>query len=140
MKVMASIEALSRAPVQVPAGPASHGVSHHTRVPMRRLLFALFALAAAPVTAAAQGLLVPRCAEIRCRPGTPCRPCAPQGGVARVRSDVRVELASGVLRYEVSETFVNNGGAQIGRASCRERVEIAVVGGGVEKKTVVSEV
>jgi len=28
-----------------------------------------------------------------------------------VRSDVRVELASGVLRYEVSETFVNNGGA-----------------------------
>src|SRR5687768_9224859 len=111
MKVMASIEALSRAPVQVPAGSASHGVSHHTRVPMRRLLFALFALAAAPVTAAAQGLLVPRCAEIRCRPGTPCRPCAPQGGVARVRSDVRVELASGVLRYEVSETFVNNGGA-----------------------------
>ncbi|MGI9140410.1 MAG: VIT and vWA domain-containing protein [Gemmatimonadaceae bacterium] len=28
-----------------------------------------------------------------------------------MRSDVRVELASGVLRYEVSETFVNNGGA-----------------------------
>src|SRR5688500_6007621 len=78
---------------------------------MRRLVFALIALAAAPVAPVAQGLLVPRCAEIRCRPGTPCRPCAPQGGVARVRSDVRVELASGVLRYEVSETFVNNGGA-----------------------------
>ncbi len=72
---------------------------------MRRLIFALLALAAAPVHAAfAQGLLVPRCAETR-------RPCTIQGGVARVRSDVRVELASGVLRYEVNETFVNNGGA-----------------------------
>lgn len=72
---------------------------------MRRLIFALLALTAAPAHAAfAQGLLVPRCAETR-------RPCTIQGGVARVRSDVRVELASGVLRYEVSETFVNNGGA-----------------------------
>src|SRR5687768_15641228 len=79
---------------------------------MRRLAFALLALVAAPVeSAVAQGLLVPRCAEIRCRPGTSCRPCGVQGGVARVRSDVRVDLASGVLRYEVSETFVNNGGA-----------------------------
>jgi Ca-activated chloride channel family protein len=79
---------------------------------MRRLIFALIALTVAPVeTAFAQGLLVPRCAEIRCRPGTMCRPCTIQGGVARVRSDVHVELASGVLRYEVSETFVNNGGA-----------------------------
>lgn len=72
---------------------------------MRRLIFALLAVAALPIqTVAAQGLLVPRCAELR-------RPCTIQGGVARVRSDVRVELASGVLRYEVSETFVNNGGA-----------------------------
>jgi Ca-activated chloride channel family protein len=72
---------------------------------MRRFILALLALAAAPIqTASTQGLLVPRCAEIR-------RPCTIQGSVARVRSDVRVELASGVLRYEVSETFVNNGGA-----------------------------
>ncbi|MGK2934610.1 MAG: VIT and vWA domain-containing protein [Gemmatimonadaceae bacterium] len=72
---------------------------------MRRFAFALLAVSAAPIqTAVAQGLLVPRCAEIR-------RPCTIQGNVARVRSDVRVELASGVLRYEVSETFVNNGGA-----------------------------
>lgn len=79
---------------------------------MRRLVLALLAIATAPVqTALAQGLLVPRCAEARCRPGSNCRPCTIQGGVARVRSDVRVELASGVLRYEVSETFVNNGGA-----------------------------
>lgn len=79
---------------------------------MRRLAFALLALAAAPIQPVpAQGLMIPRCAETRCRPGTPCRPCVDQGGVARVRSDVRVELASGVLRYEVSETFVNNGGA-----------------------------
>lgn len=79
---------------------------------MRRLIFALLASLGAPAqTVIAQGLLVPRCPEIRCRPGTDCRPCGVQGGVARVRSDVRVELASGVLRYEVSETFVNNGGA-----------------------------
>ena len=77
---------------------------------MRRLLFAFLVLAPAN-SAVAQGLLVPRCAEVRCRPGTTCRPCPPRGGVERVRSDVRVELASGVLRYEVSETFVNNGGA-----------------------------
>lgn len=79
---------------------------------MRRLIFALLAFLAAPAQSVeAQGLLVPRCPEIRCRPGTDCRPCGVQRGVARVRSDVRVELASGVLRYEVSETFVNNGGA-----------------------------
>jgi Ca-activated chloride channel homolog len=79
---------------------------------MHRLALTLFAILAAPISSvSAQGLLVPRCAEIRCRPGTNCRPCGVQGGVARVRSDVRVELASGVLRYEVSETFVNNGSA-----------------------------
>ncbi len=87
-------------------------VSLTIQVKMRRLAFALFTLASAPIqSAVAQGLLVPRCAEVRCRPGTSCRPCAPQGGVTRVRSDVRVELGSGVLRYEVSETFVNTGGA-----------------------------
>lgn len=79
---------------------------------MRRFIPALLAVFLAPLEfVSAQGLLVPRCAEVRCRPGAPCRPCAPQGGVARVRSDVRVELVSGVLRYEVSETFVNSGGA-----------------------------
>ena len=79
---------------------------------MRRLIPALLALLVAPLESiVAQGLLVPRCAEVRCRPGAPCRPCQPQGGVARVRSDVRVDLVSGVLRYEVSETFINNGGA-----------------------------
>ncbi|MGI8619907.1 MAG: VIT and vWA domain-containing protein [Gemmatimonadaceae bacterium] len=87
-------------------------MSFTLQVPMRRLVFALLSLAAAPLhSAVAQGLLVPRCAEIRCRPGANCRPCGIPSGVARVRSDVRVELASGVLRYEVSETFVNNGGA-----------------------------
>lgn len=79
---------------------------------MRRVIVALLAFLATPAqSVGAQGLLVPRCPEIRCRPGTDCRPCGVGGGVARVRSDVRVELASGVLRYEVSETFVNNGGA-----------------------------
>lgn len=79
---------------------------------MRRLIPALLALLIPPLDSiVAQGLLVPRCAEVRCRPGVPCRPCQPQGGIARVRSDVRVDLVSGVLRYEVSETFINNGGA-----------------------------
>ncbi|CAN5667012.1 hypothetical protein BH23GEM1_BH23GEM1_00270 [soil metagenome] len=79
---------------------------------MRRFLLALVALVAAPIQSIpAQGMLVPRCAEIRCRLNAPCLPCPFQGGVVRVRSDVRVELASGVLRYEVRETFLNTGGA-----------------------------
>jgi Ca-activated chloride channel homolog len=47
-----------------------------------------------------------------CRPGTPCvRPmCEFQPSfVVRQSSDVRVELVDRVLRYEVTETFINRG-------------------------------
>ena len=41
----------------------------------------------------------------------PRRPCdiRPENTIERVRSDVRVELADRVLRYEVTEVFVNRG-------------------------------
>ncbi|MEP6492028.1 MAG: VIT domain-containing protein [bacterium] len=60
----------------------------------------------------AQGWIIPRpCgAEIipaDIRPGIPLRDCA--ASIARTRSDVHVELADRVLRYEVEERFVNRG-------------------------------
>jgi len=53
-----------------------------------------------------------------CRPGIPCqRPICPiqPPFVVRQSSDVRVELVDRVLRYEVTETFVNRG-SRIGEA------------------------
>src|SRR5215212_8105060 len=47
-----------------------------------------------------------------CRPGIPCRmpPCGiPAFDVVRQSSDVRVNLSVRLLRYEVTETFVNHG-------------------------------
>src|SRR5688572_11261259 len=90
----------------------------------------------------------------QCAPGIRCElpPCGFQSpDVYRKSSDVRVKLVDRVLRYEVTETFVNRGSrvgeadymfplpkgaafhdlklsingemvAEIGRASCRERV------------------
>jgi Ca-activated chloride channel family protein len=53
----------------------------------------------------------------RAQPAMPVRPC--DASVVRVRSDVRAELvgngASRVVRYEVEESFVNNG-ARVGEA------------------------
>ena len=61
-----------------------------------------------PALAAAQGELIPR-RPIPCGPRGDC----PIGGafVERVQSDVKVRLADGVLRYEITEAFVNRGGA-----------------------------
>jgi len=63
----------------------------------------------------AQGWIVPRpCGfgimPVEGRPGVApaVRDC--RQNIARVRSDVRVELADRVLRYEVEERFVNRGG------------------------------
>jgi Ca-activated chloride channel family protein len=64
----------------------------------------------------AQGWLVPRPCVVplddRVRPAMPIRAC--DASVVRVRSDVRAELvgsgASRVVRYEVEEKFVNQGG------------------------------
>ena len=58
------------------------------------------------------------CPAPPCRPGMPCvRPvCEFQPPyVVRLSSDVRVELADRVLRYEVTETFVNRG-SRVGEA------------------------
>ena len=81
---------------------------------MRRL--ALLALALLPATAAAQGRLIGR----PCTPPPPPR-CGPEQDcvrampidcgptLARTGSSVKVGLADRVLRYEVTETFVNRG-------------------------------
>ncbi|HKR07699.1 MAG TPA: VIT domain-containing protein, partial [Gemmatimonadaceae bacterium] len=53
-----------------------------------------------------------------CRPGQPCimRSCGiTSPDVFRQSSDVRVDLADRVLRYEITETFVNRGG-RVGEA------------------------
>jgi Ca-activated chloride channel homolog len=79
---------------------------------MRRTIQApVFALLLAPLASvAAQGRII-----------IPPRPCGdrvecPVGAaVVRTASDVKVELADRVLRYEVTETFVNRGG-RIGEA------------------------
>ncbi len=73
----------------------------------------------APLVASAQGTLIARCqvppppCGIRDCPPRPMprRPCdiRPENTIERVRSDVRVELVDRVLRYEVTEVFVNRG-------------------------------
>jgi Ca-activated chloride channel family protein len=67
-----------------------------------------------PAALAAQGWIIPRpCgigifpADGRTPPITSTRDCRPS--IARTASDVRVELADRVLRYEVDERFVNRG-------------------------------
>src|ERR1043165_5328445 len=76
----------------------------------------LLTIAVARITSA-QGMLLPRaCAQIvpavdpgaRTPPTFPVRDCDAQ--IARTRSDVKVDLVGRVLRYEVDERFINNGG------------------------------
>src|SRR5438067_13875106 len=57
----------------------------------------------------AQGWILPRPCPPRPVPMSECRPISPTN-IVRTRSDVRVELADGVLRYDVEESFVNRGG------------------------------
>lgn len=90
---------------------------------MRRVLLG-FVLSMVPAVAWGQGWVVQRTCvmpapmpiEDRARP-IAIRPC--DASVVRVRSDVRAELvgngASRVVRYEVEERFVNNGG-RVGEA------------------------
>ncbi len=93
---------------------------------MRWTLFRQLELAAPLLFAAvsrsadAQGWIIPRpCGvgiiPVEGRPAVapPIRDC--RQNIARTRSDVRVELADHVLRYEVEERFVNRGG-MIGEA------------------------
>jgi Ca-activated chloride channel family protein len=83
---------------------------------MRRAVLGLLSLAvlAAPRAVRAQGWIIPRPCIIDvmpirdARPTPPVRDCG--ANIARSRSDVRVELADRVLRYEVEERFINRGG------------------------------
>jgi len=62
-------------------------------------------LALVPSLVAAQGTIIPRpCPETR-----PC-PMPGPGAIQRTSSQVRVDLADRVLRYQISETFRNRGG------------------------------
>ncbi len=86
-------------------------VVHHT---LRSILFTAFV---APALGA-QGRIVPRPCGLGIMPAdgrTPpiVRDCS--ANIVRTRSDVRVQLADHVLRYEVEERFVNRG-ATLGEA------------------------
>lgn len=84
---------------------------------MRISVFALLALLA-PAAAGAQGRIIPRpcpqpvappCRDGRCIE-IPVVPCQPANPLTRTSSNVRAEMVDRVLRYEVSETFLNRGG------------------------------
>ena len=72
---------------------------------MRAALLAVIAVFSGSTAVVAQGIIIPRpCSEAR-----PC-PIPGPGVIQRTSSQVRVELADRVLRYQVTETFRNRGG------------------------------
>ena len=72
---------------------------------MRLPVSLAIALITAPIALSAQGTIIPRpCPEVR-----PC-PVPVAGAIQRTSSQVRVELADRVLRYQITETFRNRGG------------------------------
>lgn len=77
---------------------------------MRAIYFLLLLLPATEMLGA-QGTVIPRPCVVRpCMPGRPCPPCGTTGPVVTKQSSVvRAELTDRVLRYEVTETFVNRG-------------------------------
>ncbi len=88
--------------------------------PSTRASLLSLALAVSATPLYAQGWIIPRPCGIGIRavddrmPNVvPVRDC--RASIARTRSDVRVELADRVLRYEVEERFVNRG-ATVGEA------------------------
>ena len=78
---------------------------------MRRPFMLSFLLVFVPSLAFAQGWIIPRpCPARPCPMDGPCFRCDPRGpSVVRQSSAVHAELANGVVRYEVTETFVNRG-------------------------------
>ena len=64
-----------------------------------------------PALLAAQGTILPGpCVPRPCTLERPCAPCRPQGPqVIKQSSHVRADLTDRVIRYEVTETFVNRG-------------------------------
>ena len=77
-----------------------------------RALFQFLSIAMTPALLLAQGTVIPRpCVTRPCPSDALCSPCRPQGpGVVKVSSHVKADLTDRVLRYEVTETFVNRGG------------------------------
>lgn len=76
-----------------------------------RALYSILAFAALPTLALAQGSVILRpCIPQPCTTQRPCRPCGQQGPmVVKQSSFVRADLTDRVLRYEVTETFINRG-------------------------------
>ena len=83
---------------------------------MRTRLVTLLTLVLS-ATAGAQGRLIPRpcpqptpppCRDGRCD-GIPIQPCIVNNAIVRTSSTVRAEMVNRVLRYEVTETFINTG-------------------------------
>ncbi len=75
-----------------------------------RLLLTLMATTLLTTTISAQGWVVPRPCVRLCPAHGPCRPCGQSGpAVVRQSSEIRADLDDRVLRYEVTETFVNRG-------------------------------
>ncbi|HVF38719.1 MAG TPA: VIT domain-containing protein [Gemmatimonadaceae bacterium] len=75
-----------------------------------RTLLQFIAASLFATTLPAQGILMPLPCTRICPADGPCRPCGQQGPtVVRQSSDVRVDLSDRVLRYEVTEIFVNRG-------------------------------
>ena len=79
---------------------------------MRARFLSILSLFTISAAAEAQGSLIPRpCVMRPCPTDTRCFPCPPAPPtVLKQSSHVRAELADRVIRYEVTETFVNRGG------------------------------
>ncbi|MEO5588119.1 MAG: VIT domain-containing protein, partial [Gemmatimonadaceae bacterium] len=84
---------------------------------MRTHFIFAVAIALIPRPAAAQGSLIPRVCDRRpCVIDGPCSPCGPTDAtIVRQSSEVRADLVDRVLRYEITETFVNRG-SRVGEA------------------------
>jgi Ca-activated chloride channel homolog len=84
---------------------------------MRAFLITAAIVLATPSIAEAQGSVISRlCVPRPCLLNRPCPPCGgPESNVFKLSSQVRADLSDRVLRYEVTETFVNHG-SRIGEA------------------------
>lgn len=83
---------------------------------MRAFLISAAIVLATPSILEPQGSLIPRPCVVRpCLIERPCPPCIPASAVFKLSSQVKVDLADRVLRYEVTEIFVNRGG-RVGEA------------------------
>lgn len=76
-----------------------------------RSTIGILSIALLPLALSGQGLILPRpCRPMVCPVNKSCALCFPSGPtVVRQSSDVRADLADRVLRYEVTEMFVNRG-------------------------------